>query len=115
MKKKSLVVLALAAALIVAFAVPALAGSGTTVKVGDNYFVRSGKAPTVTVKAGTTVTFKWSGHAPHDVRVTKGPNKFSSGNAKTKGTYRVKVTKRGTYKIICTIHQPDMAMTLKVK
>ena len=30
-------------------------------KVGDNYFVRGGSAPTVTVKKGTTVRWVWAG------------------------------------------------------
>jgi len=112
--KKSLVTL-LAVTAAAAFAAPALAGSTATVKVGDDYFVKNGRTPTVTVKAGTTVTWKWAGRAPHDVTVTSGPKKFRSGSGKTSGTFKQKLTKKGTYKIICTIHAPDMAMVLKVK
>jgi plastocyanin len=115
-KKKSLILVALAALAISAFAVPAMAGGAKkSIKIGDNYFVKSGKPSTVSIKKNTTVTFKWTGHAPHDVFVTKGPKKFRSGNAKVKGSYKVKLTKKGTYKIICTIHAPDMALTIKVK
>jgi plastocyanin len=31
------------------------------------------------------------------------------------GTYRKRVTRRGTYRIVCTIHQPNMRMTLRVR
>lgn len=111
--KKLLMLSAVAALVIAVVAVPALAAT-KSVKVGDDYFVAKGKIPTVTVKAGSTVKWNWTGKAPHDVRVTKGPVTFSSGNAKVKGSYSKKVTKKGTYKIVCTIHQPSMAMWLKV-
>jgi plastocyanin len=85
-----------------------------TVEVDDNYFVEEGKPRTVTVKVDDTVVWEWEGRNPHNVTVTKGPVKFKSKD-KTSGTYRKKVTKAGTYKIVCTIHAPDMRMTLKVQ
>src|SRR4051812_11942432 len=91
-----------------AFAIPALAAT-TQIKVGDNYFVKSSGTPKVTVKKGTTVKWNWvKTVAPHNVTVTKGPVKFKSKPAITKGSYSYKVTKPGTYTIICTIHQPNM-------
>jgi plastocyanin len=92
-----------------ALAVPALAAT-KTVQVKDNKFV----AKSITVKKGTTVKWVWKGKAPHDVSVTKGPAKFKS-SVKTSGSFSKKLTKAGTYTIICTIHQPDMRMTIKVK
>jgi plastocyanin len=80
-----------------------------TVKVRDDSF----KPKTVTVSKGTTVTWKWVGSHSHNVTVTKGPVRFHSA-LKSSGTFKRKMKKRGTYKIICTIHQPDMRMTLKV-
>ena len=59
------------------------------------------------------VTWKWVGRDMHNVAVSKGPVKFNSSFKKS-GTYSRTMRKRGTYKIICTIHQPDMRMTLKV-
>jgi plastocyanin len=85
-----------------------------SVEVGNNYFVHEGKPKTVTVLAGSKVQWKWEGHNPHNVTVTSGPVKFHS-KTKTSGTFSKKLTKPGTYKIICTIHQPGMRMTLKVK
>jgi plastocyanin len=105
--------LTLIAALCAVFATQALA-AGRTVKVGDDFFVRKGSPPTVTVKKGTKVTWKWTGKDMHDVVVTKGPRKFST-SYKTKGTFTKKLTKAGTYTIVCSIHQPDMKMKLKVK
>jgi plastocyanin len=92
-----------------ALAVPALA-STKTVQVKDNKFV----ANTLTVKKGTTVKWVWKGKAPHDVTVTKGPAKFKS-KVQVAGSFSKKLTKAGTYTIVCTIHAPGMKMTVKVK
>jgi|tagenome__1003787_1003787.scaffolds.fasta_scaffold20055043_2 plastocyanin len=85
-----------------------------TVKVGDDYFLHRGSPPTITIKKGQRVRWKWVGHNSHNVSVTKGPKKFSS-SFQREGTFRHKFSKAGTYKIVCVIHQPDMAMTIKVK
>lgn len=86
-----------------------VAGSTATVKLKDDFFSPTSK----TVRKNTTVVFRWAGRAPHDVKVTKGPVKFSS-KIQTKGTYKKKLTRKGTYTIVCTIH-PGMEMKLKVK
>ena len=109
--KKPLSLLA-ALGVTAAVAIPAFAGT-KTVKVGDNFFVRPSNNATVTVSKGTTVKWHFTGQVGHNVTVTKGPQKFHSG-AKQSGTYSHKVTKAGTYKIVCTFH-PGMQMTLKVK
>lgn len=87
-----------AAGVIAVVATPAL-GAGATVKVGDDFF----KAKTVRVTKGSTVTWKWgSGSAPHNV-VGKG---FKS-KLQTKGTYKRKFTKAGTYRYVCTLHEDE--------
>jgi plastocyanin len=91
-------------------AVPAVWAATKTVQVKDNKF-----APTsITVRKGTTVKWVWKGVAPHNVTVTKGPVKFKS-STKTKGTFSKKLTRKGTYSILCTIHAPGMKMTVKVR
>ena len=102
----------LAIILAIVLAAPAAAAT-QNVKIGDDYFVKSGKARTVTVSKGTTVKWNWKGSDQHNVVVQKGPRKFQSA-LKTKGSFKRRLTKRGTYKIICSIHAPDMRMTLKV-
>jgi plastocyanin len=92
-----------------ALAVPALAASKKTIKLGDNFF----KPESTSVKKGTTVVWDWTGKAPHNVTVVSGPQKFRS-KVQTKGTFTRKLTKAGTYKIVCTIH-PGMDLTLKVR
>ena len=84
------------------------------VEVDDDYFVRDGKPATVTVKRNDRVVWEWEGANPHNVTVTKGPVRFHS-KTKSSGTFSKKLTKRGTYKIVCTIHKPGMKMTLKVE
>ena len=68
---------------------------------------------TVTVKQGTKVTWRWTGKDMHNVAVTKGPVKFHS-SYKTSGTFSRKLTRTGTYTVVCSIHQPDMRMKLRV-
>jgi plastocyanin len=92
-----------------ALAIPAFAAT-KTVQVKDNKFV----AHSITVSKGTTVKWVWKGKVPHNVTVTKGPAKFKS-TTQVKGSYSKKLTKKGTYTILCTIHAPGMKMTIKVK
>jgi plastocyanin len=47
------------------------------------------------------------------VVVQRGPATFQS-KLKRSGSFSRKMRKRGTYKIVCSIHAPDMAMTLRV-
>jgi plastocyanin len=100
---------ALAAAVVLAVvAVPALAAT-RTVNVADNVFAPK----SLTVAKGTTVRFRWTGKAPHNVAVATGPVKFRSTTQKS-GTYSKRLTRAGTYKLVCNVH-PGMAMTLRVK
>ncbi len=80
-----------------------------TVQVKDDVFAPT----TLSVKAGDTVRWVWRGEHPHDVAVKSGPQKFKS-RVQNKGSYRRTLTRTGTYRIICTIHQPKMKMTVRV-
>ena len=65
----------------------------------------------VTVKKGTTVTWKFvKDPAPHNV-TGKG---FKSKSKISSGSYSHKFAKAGTYKYICSIH-PNMKGTVVVK
>jgi plastocyanin len=105
--------LPLALILVLLAAAPAVAAT-RNVKVGDDYFVRRGSPPTVTVTKGTTVKWNWRGTRQHNVTVQSGPRHFQSA-LKRSGSFKHKMKVRGTYRIICTIHQPDMRMKLVVK
>ena len=112
MRKALVAGLLLAVSALLIVAAPALS-KRKSVEVDDNYFVREGAPRTVSVKKNDTVVWRWEGSNPHDVTVKRGPVKFHS-KIKTSGTYSKKVTRRGTYRIICTIHAPGMRMRLKV-
>jgi plastocyanin len=105
--------LPIALVLTLVLAAPAAAAT-KNVKVGDDYYVRAGSPPTVTVKKGTTVKWNWRGSRQHNVVVQSGPVNFQSA-LKRSGSYSRKMKRLGTYRIVCSIHAPDMAMTLKVR
>ena len=97
---------ALVAAAVLVAAAPAAA---KPIKVGDNYF----KPKLKTVQQHTTVTWKFVGKEVHNVTVKRGPVKFSSPS-KISGKYRRHMMRKGTYKIVCSIHEGKQKMTLKV-
>jgi plastocyanin len=109
--------LAVAISLVAALALVALASvagarGSVTIKVGDDFFDPASK----TVASGTKVKFNWIGSDKHDVVKKKGPGgDFGSGATDDPGVnFSKKFKKRGTYKIICTIHE-EMKMKLKVE
>ncbi len=104
---KRSVVSALTVAVLAVTAIPALAAT-KTVLLKDNRF----SPTTLTVSKGTYVKFKWAGQAPHNV-VASGPSTFRS-STKTTGTYTKRLTRRGTYRIVCTIHS-EMKMKVTVR
>ena len=110
MKKLSLALLALV--LTVALAATAFAAT-RTVKVGDNWFVKPGNA-SVTVTKNTTVVWKNVGRAAHTVTVTSGPVKFNKTPLRRGASYSRKMTRTGTYKLVCRYHS-GQRMTLRVK
>jgi plastocyanin len=104
---KRVLILAVLTAATATMAIPALAAT-KTVSVGDNFF----KPTKVTVRAGTKVLWKWTGSSPHNVTVTSGPRKFHS-RTQSSGTYSAIPHRKGTYRIVCTIH--GFRMTLVVR
>jgi plastocyanin len=111
---RRLIILATVVVSTAAIAGPAMAAT-KTVKVGDIWFISKAKNHgTVKAKVGDTVKWVWVGKFPHNVTVSSGPAKFKSKTMK-KGSYSEKITKAGTYKIICTIHGAKaQSMVLKV-
>jgi plastocyanin len=83
------------------------------VTLGDNFFAPSSK----TVAAGTKVRFKWTGNRRHNVTKKRGPGKgFKSRTTGADGVNFAKVfNKRGTYRLICTIHPLEMKLKLTVE
>ena len=67
---------------------------------------------TLTVPAGTTVTWKNLDGEPHTVTSLDG--RFRSGALDTNDTFKFKFDKAGTYKYVCSIH-PKMMAAIIVK
>ena len=110
---KKLIALVVATGATAALAIPALAATAT-VKVGDDYFVRKGSTPTVTIRKGSTIKWVWSGRHPHNVFQTQGPGHFHSPTHTHSGTFKHRFTKRGSYLFICSYHA-NMKMKVRVK
>jgi plastocyanin len=107
--KKTITAMA-AVALAAASAAPSDGASTKTVSLRDNFFAPK----SLSIAKGTTVRWVWKGQALHNVAVAKGPVKFRA-SPRTAGHYTHTFAKAGTYKIVCTIHAPDMRMTVTVK
>jgi plastocyanin len=112
--RKSLIALPIAVlALLVPLAVASPAMAATTVKLGDNFFAPSSK----TIARGAKVRFRWIGNRAHNVKKRRGPGGgFKSRTTSRDGiNFAKRFTKRGTYKLICTIHPETMRLTLRVR
>jgi plastocyanin len=117
--RKALIALTGAAALAAAPALAAAAapkGKTRTVSVNDNYYGPS----KLTVHVGDTVKWHWSEDETdvHDVAVKSGPKgirKFASDPLAAGDDFKRKLTRPGTYKLICTYHEEEMFMTITVK
>jgi plastocyanin len=102
--------IAVIAAAALAIPATALAAGTRTVSVKDDAF----KSKSITVSKGTRIKWVWHGTSLHNVTVTKGPVKFRS-STKTSGSYSRTLSKKGTYRILCTVHAPSMKMTVTVR
>jgi plastocyanin len=113
MRKPLALGLLAALSLLLFVAAPAVS-KRKSVEVDDNYFVHRGAPRTITVKRGDKVEWEWEGVNPHNVTVRRGPVRFHSFT-KTSGKYVKTMRRRGTYRILCTVHAPTMRMRLKVQ
>ena len=104
---KKLLLAGLVVALLAVAGTQALAAT-RSIRVGNNFF----GPRTVTIHRGTRLTWRFHGSL-HNVTVRRGPQHFRSGNRKH-GSFSHRFTRRGTYRIVCTIH-PGMRMTVKVR
>jgi plastocyanin len=86
------------------------ATSATSVRVTDGAF----KPGTLTVSRGTTVVWRFVGRKRHRLSVLHGPVKFKSPLMK-RGKFRKKLTRPGTYHIVCTRHPNGHQMFISVR
>jgi plastocyanin len=93
----------------------AIASATKTVKVADDFY----SPKRLTVAKGTTIKWVWSSRNAdsHDVYLKKKPKgvkRFQSAPAATSYSFKRKLKKAGTYKLLCTFHE-GMTMRIKVK
>ncbi len=105
---RRLLLVATVGAMLTATTIPALAATRGA-ELHDNFF----RPASLTVRSGDTLRFRWRGRARHNVTVTKGPQRFRS-QTKASGSYRRRVTRRGSYRLVCTVHL-GMRMSLRVR
>ena len=97
---------------VVLLAVPAATGRATkTVDVNDDFF----SPKKVEIKPDGKVQWNWTGVNEHNVTKVDGPGKFfeSETTAQNGVNFSKKFSKKGTYKLICTLHE-DMRMKVIV-
>jgi plastocyanin len=107
-------------------AAPAVAGSSPSaarkpqkkkIKVADNFY----NPKKLTVNLKSRITWVWTDESAdvHDVKLVSAPKgfkKFQTEPASAGYTYAKTLTKPGTYKFICTLHEEDnMRMTIVVR
>jgi plastocyanin len=109
MRKKFLVLLAVASLTIAGILAAQAFAATKKVSVKDNFFSTS----KVTIKKGQKVTWRWV-RTTQDHNVTSSKGHFQSGD-KASGTFSHKFNKRGTFTVICTIHPTQMRMKVVVK
>jgi plastocyanin len=107
---KRLIALLAVAAAGAALAVPAFAAT-RTVEVGPR--IRFGPQ-SITIHRGDTIRFRFTGRLFHDVHRRRGPA-FRAIAVHRGGTFLRRFTRRGTYLLICRIHQPTMDLTVRVR
>jgi plastocyanin len=113
MRKRATAATIAIGALVLLIPGPTQATAATTVALGDSFFAPSSK----TIARGTKVRFKWIGVKRHNVKKTRGPGTgFKSRTTRARGVnYAKRFTKRGTYRLICTIHPETMRLKLRVR
>ena len=70
------------------------------------------------VGKGDTVKFAWRGEDMHNVKFTKAPKgakKPRKCGTRTNGSCKRKLKAAGTYKYVCTLHEPGMKGKIRVR
>ncbi|HZI90843.1 MAG TPA: hypothetical protein VFD31_04335 [Thermoleophilaceae bacterium] len=82
---------------------------GSSIGVYDGFFPSN-----VSLRAGSTVRWDFSGDELHNVTVANGPRGFSSKHLNSGRSYAKKLSVPGTYKLFCALHPVSMTATVKV-
>ena len=90
---------------------PVRAGGDTTVDVVGFRF----EQPRLTVPAGSTVRWRFDDAVLHNVTVANGPSGFGSYNLGAGRTFSQTLTRRGTYRLFCSLHPVEMQQVVTVR
>ncbi|MBA2383636.1 MAG: hypothetical protein H0V68_03095 [Actinobacteria bacterium] len=71
-------------------------------------------AERVSIRRGSTFTWRFVGSFAHDVTVVGGPEGFSAPWTQ-RGTFRHRFTKPGTYRLFCSLHPAKMVQQITVR
>ena len=88
----------------------ALARNIRSTWVGDYAFGRQ----RVSIRRGTTFTWRFVGSVQHDVTLASGPVGFASDSLQ-RGSYRHRFTRPGTYRLYCSLHPTRMTQIVIVR
>jgi plastocyanin len=111
--KRLIAVLSAVAVVVAGFtAIPAVAAT-KRVSVADNVF----RPKSVSIRRNDLIRFVWTGDNPHNVVTTRRPRgaKRITIGIRRSGTVRKRFTRRGTYRLLCSVHSPSMTMTVRVR
>ena len=67
----------------------------------------------VSIRRGTTFTWRFVGAVQHDVTLASGPVGFASQSLQ-RGSYRRRFTRPGTYRLYCSLHPTRMTQIVTV-
>jgi hypothetical protein len=68
----------------------------------------------ISLKRGSTFTWRFIGSTQHDVTLVSGPVGFAAPWT-TAGTFRFRFTRPGTYKLFCSLHPAKMTQIVTVR
>lgn len=71
--------------------------------------------PNLIVRRGATVTWTFPGDVRHDVTLASGPYGFSSDSLRNGGTFSIRLARKGTYRLFCSLHPVQMSQVIKVR
>ena len=68
----------------------------------------------VTLKRGSTFTWRFTGPSRHDVTLANGPVGFASPSVSS-GSFSYRFTTPGTYRLFCSLHPTAMTQVVTVR
>ena len=85
-----------------------------SVSIFDNAFHRGEDRPTVRLRSGGVLTWRFASQQSHQVTVRSGPQTLISP-PQAAGAFSARLQEPGRYEFVCAIHAPGMRMTAVVE